>query len=282
MAAIDGDEVASLFAKKPQRVASHTDKDLVKKTKISVLSCTRSQNISVILRSGLFKSMTLEDIRLSLVSMDDDTLTIDRVQRLLDVLPPTEEESKGLKSLSESSPKDIELPDRFLLAVQDIPRISQRLRSWMFMKQFTTRFVECEKNLHALDRIAQDILHSKKLPLLLQVVLAFGNFLNFGTARGQAYGFKMGTLAKLETVRAIDGRTTLLDYIVRHVRRHDPIAASFCDDFATMNETSCMTLFPSHESINCHFLPKPYPSVTLSPSHSDFLQHSARDISVCK
>eukprot|EP01028_Stygiella_incarcerata_P002714 TRINITY_DN1517_c0_g1_i2.p2 TRINITY_DN1517_c0_g1~~TRINITY_DN1517_c0_g1_i2.p2 ORF type:complete len:480 (-),score=127.74 TRINITY_DN1517_c0_g1_i2:91-1530(-) len=241
MATIDEDEVVSFFAKKPQSIAAHKERDPMKqkKMKLSVLTPTRSQNISVILRSGLFKSMTLEDIRFSIISMNDNELTLDHVQRLLDVLPPTDEERKALKSLTESKPKDIELSDRFLIAVQDITRVSQRLSGWIFIKQFKTRRNGFEKDLCTLQEIAQNILHSKRFPLLLQVVLAFGNFLNGGTPRGQAYGFKMDTLLKLETVRASDGRTTLLDYIVRHVRLHEPNAAAFCEDFKLiMNETS--------------------------------------------
>lgn len=45
------------------------------------------------------------------------------------------------------------------------------------------------------------------------MVLVVGNFLNQGTPRGQALGFKLETLTKLQDTRATDQRTTLLKYI---------------------------------------------------------------------
>jgi hypothetical protein len=42
-----------------------------------------------------------------------------------------------------------------------------------------------------------------------------GNYLNGGTARGGAYGFKLDTLGKLESVKGADNKTTLLDILAK-------------------------------------------------------------------
>lgn len=48
----------------------------------------------------------------------------------------------------------------------------------------------------ALTRASKEILHSRNLKQLLEVVLALGNYMNKGQ-RGNAYGFKMSSLNKI-------------------------------------------------------------------------------------
>ena len=53
---------------------------------------------------------------------------------------------------------------------------------------------------------------STKLQALFQVVLDVGNALNAGTAKGNAVGFRLGTLLKLAELKAQDKKTTLLHF----------------------------------------------------------------------
>lgn len=56
----------------------------------------------------------------------------------------------------------------------------------------------------ALAKASKEILHSRNLKQLLEVVLAFGNFMNKGQ-RGNAYGFKVSSLNKIaDTKSSID------------------------------------------------------------------------------
>jgi hypothetical protein len=52
---------------------------------------------------------------------------------------------------------------------------------------------------------------------VIQVILAMGNFLNNGTAKGLALGFKLNSLQKLCDVRAADNKTNLLHFIVKQL-----------------------------------------------------------------
>lgn len=56
----------------------------------------------------------------------------------------------------------------------------------------------------ALSKASKEILHSRNLQQLLEVVLAFGNFMNKGQ-RGNAYGFRVSSLNKIaDTKSSID------------------------------------------------------------------------------
>merc|ERR1712130_392553 len=59
----------------------------------------------------------------------------------------------------------------------------------------------------------KEIRETTKLPRMLELILAVGNFLNGGTFRGGAYGFKLETLSKITEVRAADGKSNMLNYI---------------------------------------------------------------------
>ena len=58
------------------------------------------------------------------------------------------------------------------------------------------------------------VLASPALRAVLELALALGNALNGGTPRGGAYGFAIEGLHKLATIKALDGRETLLHFLV--------------------------------------------------------------------
>lgn len=61
---------------------------------------------------------------------------------------------------------------------------------------------------------------------LLEAVLKTGNRMNSGTFRGGAQAFKLDTLLKLSDVKGIDGKTTLLHFVVLEIIRSEGIRAA--------------------------------------------------------
>ena len=60
-----------------------------------------------------------------------------------------------------------------------------------------------------------EVVTSEKLRKVLEVVLAFGNFMNQGR-RGNAFGFKLSSLNKIvDTKSSTDKDVTLLHYIIK-------------------------------------------------------------------
>lgn len=56
---------------------------------------------------------------------------------------------------------------------------------------------------------------SAALRRVLELTLALGNFLNGGTAKGGAWGFRLDSLSKLTGTKTADGKSTLLHYMAR-------------------------------------------------------------------
>lgn len=113
-----------------------------------------------------------------------------------------------------------------------INHYQQRLQSLYFKKKFAERIAEIKPKIEgmpciffmqfsdyskhcdfhnikpmcilALTKASKEMLHSRNLKQLLEVVLAFGNYMNKGQ-RGNAYGFKVSSLNKIaDTKSSID------------------------------------------------------------------------------
>lgn len=63
---------------------------------------------------------------------------------------------------------------------------------------------------------------SCEVETLLSLVLAYGNYMNGNTQRGQADGFQLDVLLKLRDVKAKDSDVTLLQYTVKqYLKQHE-------------------------------------------------------------
>ena len=82
---------------------------------------------------------------------------------------------------------------------------------------------------------------SKKLRALLEIVLAFGNYLNSGK-RGPAYGFKLQSLDSLVDAKSADRRLCLLHYIVDTIDKKMPELANFDGELRFIEKASTVSL----------------------------------------
>lgn len=79
---------------------------------------------------------------------------------------------------------------------------------------------------------------------VLEFVLRLGNYINGGSTRGGAYGFKIGGLCKLQDVKGArpiegsrSGRTeslTMLEWLITQCGARDPELLDWAQDFATV------------------------------------------------
>jgi hypothetical protein len=49
----------------------------------------------------------------------------------------------------------------------------------------------------------------------IQIVLTLGNFLNGGTPKGGAFGFKLNALSKLGETKSVDNKSSLVHYLIK-------------------------------------------------------------------
>ena len=80
--------------------------------------------------------------------------------------------------------------------------------------------------LFTLQAACTELRKSRLFLKLLEAVLKTGNRMNDGTFRGGAQAFKLDTLLKLSDVKGIDGKTTLLHFVVQEIIRSEGVRAA--------------------------------------------------------
>uniref|UniRef100_A0A3B3QH83 Dishevelled associated activator of morphosis 2 n=1 Tax=Paramormyrops kingsleyae TaxID=1676925 RepID=A0A3B3QH83_9TELE len=185
---------------------------------LSVIDGRRAQNC-VILLSKL--KMSNEEIKRAILEMDErEELAKDMLEQLLKFVP-----EKSDTDLLEEHKQELERmarADRFLFEMSRIDHYQQRLQSLFFKKKFAERLAEAKPKVEAILCASRDVMRSKRLTQTLEVVLAFGNFMNKGQ-RGNAYGFKVSSLNKIaDTKSSIDRNITMLHYLIMIFEKHYP------------------------------------------------------------
>ncbi|XP_069464851.1 disheveled-associated activator of morphogenesis 2 isoform X3 [Ambystoma mexicanum] len=177
---------------------------------LSVIDGRRAQNC-VILLSKL--KLSNEEIRHAILEMDEqEDLAKDMLEQLLKFVP-----EKSDIDLLEEHKHEIDRmarADRFLYEMSRIDHYQHRLQALFFKKKFPERLAESKPKVEALLLACRELTRSKRLKQLLEIVLAFGNYMNKGQ-RGNAFGFKVSSLNKIaDTKSSIDRNITLLHYLI--------------------------------------------------------------------
>eukprot|EP00727_Mastigamoeba_balamuthi_P006755 m51a1_g270 putative actin binding protein (1085) ;mRNA; f:247246-251973 len=177
---------------------------------VQLLDTKRSQNVSIML--SRVKATTTEIVR-AILAMDESVLSPQFVASLAKAVP-TQEEIDMLRAYPE--PGALGKPEQFLLQLGEVPCAGPRLEALAFKQQFQQRCDDAAPGLRVLRAACAQLLHSQRWSRMLGVVLALGNFVNAGTARGGCCGFRLESLSALAEVRsAADPRVTLLHALLQ-------------------------------------------------------------------
>ncbi|KAK7013355.1 Dishevelled associated activator of morphogenesis 2, partial [Halocaridina rubra] len=201
---------------------------------MSVLENRRQQNCAILLSK---LKLTNEELVRVLLKMDSDgEISPDMVEQLLKFTPTAEE-----KSMLEEHTDEIEnlaRADRFLYEISKIEHYEERLRCLLYQKKFKERLAECEPKIQSVVSSTKDLKNSKRLKKFIEVVLAFGNYMNKG-ARGGAYGFRVSSLNKLTDTKASSNRNiTLLHYMIRVCEKQWKDIIRLDEDFPNVKEAA--------------------------------------------
>ncbi|TKC46489.1 hypothetical protein EI555_007290 [Monodon monoceros] len=217
---VDFEKMFSAYQRHQKELGSTEDIYLAsrKVKELSVIDGRRAQNC-IILLSKL--KLSNEEIRQAVLMMDEqEDLAKDMLEQLLKFIP-----EKSDIDLLEEHKHEIERmarADRFLYEMSRIDHYQQRLQALFFKKKFQERLAEAKPKVEAILLASRELIRSKRLAQMLEVVLAIGNFMNKGQ-RGSAYGFRVASLNKIaDTKSSIDRNISLLHYLIMILEKHFP------------------------------------------------------------
>ncbi|XP_069624418.1 disheveled-associated activator of morphogenesis 2 isoform X1 [Ranitomeya imitator] len=213
---------------------------------LSVIDGRRAQNC-VILLSKL--KLSNEEIKKAIMEMDEqEDLPKDMLEQLLKFIP-----EKSDIDLLEEHKHEIERmarADRFLYEMSRIDHYQQRLQALFFKKKFPERLAEAKPKVEALLQACKELTRSKRLKQLLEVVLAFGNYMNKGQ-RGNAFGFKVASLNKIiDTKSSIDRNITLLHYLIMIFEKTYPDILSIQGELEHLSEAAKVNLVELEKEVH--------------------------------
>jgi len=184
-----------------------------------------------------FGKLSHSEIRKAIIEMNDNVLSVENLNALTGFVPTPEEiellaEYDGDKSL-------LGIPEKFYLEIMTIPRLEERLKANVSKRNFTTKIAAIRDSLEIISSALTQLKTCAKLQAIFEIILAVGNYLNGGTTRGGAFGFKLEALGKLADLKASSGGT-LLNYVVRLADAKG--ISNFVDDLKSVNDASKETL----------------------------------------
>lgn len=205
-------------------LASFPSKRFRKPDTVSLLEHTRLRNIAISRRK---LDTPVEKVIAAINNLDLKQLPLESVE-ILQRMVPTEAEQKAYKEYV-AEKKNINLlteEDKFLMQLAKVERISAKLSIMSYMGNFFDNIHLITPQIHAIISGSSSVKSSTKLRNVLEIILAFGNYLN-SSKRGPAYGFKLQSLDTLMDTKSTDKRISLLHYIVGTIRQNFPELMNF-------------------------------------------------------
>jgi len=229
------------FSDFEQKFRVKETKDFVPQVKkkddlITVVESNRARNLVITTRRI---GMEYDFLKQTILSTDLTELLPEHAELLLNYVA-TDEEQTALEKHSQHKSK-LDEAERFMLEMTTVDRYESRLRVMAYIGYFDEILLHSKPQVDALYRASNQLANSASFNKLLEIILAFGNYMN-SAKRGSAYGFKLETFGRLMDTKSSDRTSTLLHFIVETVTQNYPNVENFMETLTTIEEASKISL----------------------------------------
>ncbi|XP_056672971.1 formin-like protein 1 isoform X2 [Monodelphis domestica] len=208
-------------------------------SKVTLIEANRAKNLAITLRKG---NLSTDRICEAIETYDLQALSLDFLELLTRFLPTEYELSLIGRYEKEQKPvEELSDEDRFMLRFSRIPRLSERMATLAFLGNFPDTAQMLMPQLNAIIAASMSIKSSDKLRNILEIVLAFGNYMN-SSKRGAAYGFRLQSLDALLEMKSTDRKQTLLHYLVKVIGEKYPKLTCFHADLHFLDKAGAVSL----------------------------------------
>jgi hypothetical protein len=232
----DEDEFNQLFveqedSKKSKAVEQKKSRrESVKKQKVVLIDMKRAQNGGIALARIRF---SFEDLKRKISNMDDEGLTTDQLKSLVEYLPNPEENS-ALKNFK-GDLETVGVAEKYMMVMLGFNSAEKRIQCMLYKQQFRPRYLECRTKITKIQNACDDVKMSARLKKVLKYILKVGNQLNDGEVHK---GFTVDSLLKLQSAKAYDKKTTVLQYVITLISRNDEDCLKFPEELKHVSDAS--------------------------------------------
>ncbi|XP_042332478.1 formin-like protein 1 isoform X2 [Sceloporus undulatus] len=208
-------------------------------SKVTLIECNRAKNLAITLRKG---GLTIDGICKAIQTYDLQSLSLDFLELLMRFIPTEYELTAIRRYEKEQRPLDeLSDEDQFMIKFSKIPRLAERMNIMTFLGNFGDTVQLLLPQLNAVIAASMSVKASTRLRQILEIVLAFGNYLN-SSKRGAAYGFRLQSLDALLDMKSTDRKQTLLHYIVRVIQEKYSDLTSFSSELHFLDKAATVSL----------------------------------------
>lgn len=208
-------------------------------SKVALMEANKAKNLAITLRKG---GMSPGDICAAIETYNQQALSLDFLE-LLERFVPSDFELKLLQNYErEGRPlEDLSDEDQFMMRFGKIPRLAQRITTLTFMGNFPESLKRLQPQLDSVIAASVSIKSSTRLKKMLEIILAFGNYMN-SSKRGAAGGFRLQSLDLLLDTKSTDRSQTLLHFIANMVQEKYPDLVGFHTDLKFVDKAALVSL----------------------------------------
>lgn len=213
---------------------------------VELIDSKRSYQVNIAL--ARFK-MTHAAVRDALLAMDSSALDEEKLLSLSKIAP-LPEEIEAVRDFDGEG--ELGQTEQFFRAISEVPRVGARIDLFLFKLRFDAMIDEITNQLTLCESMIHTLRNSKNLHQLMALILKLGNYLNGGTAKGGAWGFKLDTINKLKNTKSQDNLYTLLHYIILLVQsntQYTPVLA-FLQDLDPLHSASRIEMSVLQSEVN--------------------------------
>ncbi|XP_056905151.1 formin-like protein 1 isoform X2 [Takifugu flavidus] len=208
-------------------------------SKVSLMEPNRAKNLAITLRK---EGTSAGDICSAIETYDLRALSLDFLE-LLERFIPTDYEMKLIQDFGQEgrAPDWLSEEERFMMRFGKIPRLPQHISALTFMGNFPESVRLIQPQLDALIAASMSVKSSGKLKKILEIVLAFGNYMN-SSKRGLASGFRLQSLDLLLDTKSTDRKQTLLHFIANVIQERYPDVNNFYSELHFLDKAALVSL----------------------------------------
>ena len=234
---LDAAQLEILFGAKQQHEV--VVQDVKAKQSLRFLTAKKAHVVGVMMSQIKISVEQLCEAIRTMSIMALDCISSALLADIIRVIPSDKEQDALVKfqnQLKDGSASEAELapPEAFVLSIFCIPRVKERLQCLVFVSEFPARIQDASASLSVFSLACKELQASSRLSKLLEVILAIGNFVNFGSTRGGAYGFKISHLSKLKEFRSNDKQIHMMGFIVNFIQKKFPVILDFHSDLKNL------------------------------------------------
>lgn len=208
-------------------------------SKVTLIESNRAKNLAITLRKG---GLSIDSICKAIQTYDLQSLSLDFLELLQRFLPTEYELTLIRKYEKEQRPlEELSDEDVFMIKFSRIPRLAERMNIMTFLGNFSDTTQLLMPQLNAIIAASMSLKSSTKLRNILEIVLAFGNYMN-SSKRGAAYGFRLQSLDALLEMKSTNRKQTLLHYIVRVIMEKYPELTGFHTELHFLDKAGSVSL----------------------------------------